>query len=106
MRTMQRHGMKTSPAAMRHVAHARRSVVGRTLHSSHWPSILRTDSAGIQSVRGSVKLISLFQIFMVVLITIASIVTPLGLYETVVPVNGLKPETFSYAQDNTSMGIG
>jgi hypothetical protein len=40
------------------------------------------------------------------LLTVASIVTPLGLYETVAPQSALTEEPFSYAQDTTSMGIG
>lgn len=83
-----------------------RSVVGRTLHSSHWPTILRSDSASVRGVRGSIRLIALFEVFFLLLVTIASIVTPLGLYETIVPEDGLKEETFSYAEDNSSMGIG
>lgn len=83
-----------------------RSVVGKALHASHWPTFLRTDSAGVQGVRSSVRLIGAFELFVVLLISVASIVTPLGLYETVTPQSGLKDETFSYAQDNSSMGIG
>jgi hypothetical protein len=82
------------------------SVVGRTLHSSHWPSILRTDSAGVQGVRGSVRIIAKFEMLFLLLISVASIVTPLGLYETIVPQEGLREETFSYALDNSSLGIG
>jgi hypothetical protein len=84
----------------------RRSVVGRVLHSSHWPTMLRTDSAGTRGVRGSVRLIAVFEILLLLLISVASIVTPLGLYETIVPLAEMKEETFQYAQDNTPMGVG
>ncbi|KAF2192809.1 hypothetical protein K469DRAFT_746140 [Zopfia rhizophila CBS 207.26] len=82
------------------------SVVGRTLHASHWPSILRTESAGVQGVRGSVRLIALLEVLLLFLISVASIVTPLGLYETVVPERDLTEETFDYAEDFTPMGNG
>jgi len=82
------------------------SVVGRTLHASHWASILRSDTTGTQGVNKGTRLITAFQPLMLVLIAVTSIVTPLGLYDAVVQEKGLKSEPFSYAQDNSSMGIG
>ncbi|KAF2741897.1 hypothetical protein M011DRAFT_522494 [Sporormia fimetaria CBS 119925] len=82
------------------------SVVGRTLHSSHWPVILRTDTAGVQGVRRSVRFTTLIQLRILVLIPIAAIVTPLGLYEAVYPQDGLREVTFEYVRDDTSMSLG
>ena len=80
--------------------------MGRNLHASHWPVLLRTDTTGAQGVRGSVKVITAFQMFLFLLISIASIVTPLGLYEAVVLQDGLKEHPFHYARDETWLGVG
>ncbi|KAF2271016.1 hypothetical protein CC78DRAFT_563594 [Lojkania enalia] len=82
------------------------SVVSRTLHASHWPVILRTDSVGVQGVRGSVRIIATLEWILLSLISVTSIVTPLGLYQTVLPQDRLKEETFSYAKDLSPMGLG
>jgi hypothetical protein len=68
--------------------------------------LLRSDTAGFQGVRGTVKAITTFQIFLFLLVSIASIVTPLGLYETIAPQDGLQEVLFHYVKDNTSLGIG
>ena len=68
--------------------------------------LLRTDTAGAQGVRGSIKVITAFQIFLFLLISIASVVTPLGLYEAVALQDGLEEHPFHYARDNTWLGIG
>lgn len=83
-----------------------RSVIGRTLHASHWPRILNNDSAGGHGVRGSVRLASIGQLLFLLLIAVASVVTPLGLHEAIVPLDDLQEETFSYALDKSSMGEG
>ncbi|KAF2477234.1 uncharacterized protein BDR25DRAFT_165332, partial [Lindgomyces ingoldianus] len=82
------------------------SVVGRTLHSSPWPSILRTESAGVRGISASVRMVALFEAFLLLLLSVASIVTPLGLYEAVIAEDHLTEEMFSYAQDSTSFGVG
>ncbi|CAI6341251.1 unnamed protein product [Periconia digitata] len=82
------------------------SVIGRNLHASHWPVLLRTDTAGVDGVRRSVNVITAFQLFVFLLISVSSIVTPLGLYETVAPQKDLKEQPFHYAKDSTSLGIG
>ncbi|KAF2275033.1 uncharacterized protein EI97DRAFT_459669 [Westerdykella ornata] len=82
------------------------SVVGRALHSSHWPTILRTDTASAKGVRGSVRFIALLQLLLVLLVSIASIVTPLGLYESVLAGNGAEEVPFNYAKDETTIGLG
>jgi hypothetical protein len=82
------------------------SVLGRSLHASHWPRLLNTDTSNNGQVSRSVRLASAAQTLLLLLITIASIVTPLGLHEAVIPLEGLKEQTFSYARDNSSMGEG
>ncbi|KAH8707143.1 hypothetical protein GQ44DRAFT_763740 [Phaeosphaeriaceae sp. PMI808] len=83
-----------------------RSVVGRTLHSSHWPQILNTDSAASHGVKGSVRLAAVGQLLFLLLVTVASVVTPLGLYEAIIPLEGLKEEVFGYARGKSAVDIG
>ena len=68
--------------------------------------LLKSDSAGVHGVRSSVRSLAICELLVLVLVAAASIVTPLGLYETIVPQKNLQDETFSYAADNSSMGLG
>jgi hypothetical protein len=81
-------------------------VVGRTLHSSHWPRILNTDSAASHGVKGSVRFTAISQLLFLLLVTVASVVTPLGLHEAIVPLEGLKEEVFDYARGKSAMDTG
>jgi hypothetical protein len=83
-----------------------RSVIGRFLHSSLWPVILGTDSAATLSANRSTLLMSCFRIFMLVLIAIAAIVTPLGLYEGLVAELSSTSQAFHYIQDPSTFGLG
>jgi hypothetical protein len=60
-----------------------RSVIGRFLHSSYWPTILGTDSAATFSANRATVFMACFRLFMVALIAVAAIVTPFGLYESI-----------------------
>jgi len=60
----------------------------------------------MQGVSGNVRFITTFQALLALLLTVASIVTPLGLYETIVPQKQLLEEPFSYMRDTSSIGIG
>lgn len=82
----------------------RRSVLARTLHSSLWPTILGSDSDQSTSVDRVVKIESWIRLIVATIISIAGIVTPLGLYDAVVPGAGTTPETFSYIPDSSPMG--
>lgn len=84
----------------------RRSVIGRFLHSSLWPIILGTDSAATLSANKSTLLMSCFRIFMLVIIAIAAIVTPLGLYEGLVATTDPNPQAFHYVSDPSTFGLG
>jgi hypothetical protein len=81
------------------------SVFSRTLHSSHWPSILLTDSASATGVKKVISLASWFDLLMIMLIGIASVVTPLGLYQDIVPVDTTTAE-FQYVPDAGIFGYG
>ncbi|KAJ6442666.1 alpha-L-fucosidase [Purpureocillium lavendulum] len=82
------------------------SVLGRFLHTSLWPSILRTDTAAGDGVKRHVSYVGMFQTLALALISLASIVTPLGLYDTVTPQDGVQLEHFKYMLDPSPFGIG
>lgn len=87
-----------------HLLTVTRTVAARALQSSLWPDFLRTDSAlsnGVRrDVRYLVKLIELMKIF----ITVAGIVTPLGLYTALGSGKAITP-AFNYAPDNSPFGL-
>ncbi|KAL1837979.1 hypothetical protein VTJ49DRAFT_3168 [Mycothermus thermophilus] len=82
------------------------SVLGRALHASPWPTLLQTDSAARRGVRGRVSNGLLLQTITVSLVSIAAIVTPLGLYQVVEPAPGTELVRFAYVQDATPFGFG
>ncbi|KAH7394721.1 hypothetical protein BKA66DRAFT_509547 [Pyrenochaeta sp. MPI-SDFR-AT-0127] len=82
------------------------SVIGRYLHSSLWPVFLRTDSAATMAACKSAAFMSFFKTFMLVLIAVAAVVTPLGLYEGIVAEPTSTSEAFHYIRDTTPMGFG
>ncbi|KAF3935173.1 hypothetical protein ABW20_dc0108136 [Dactylellina cionopaga] len=82
------------------------SVIGRFLHSSFWPVILCTDSAATVGVSKIVLSVHRLSALTATLVSIATIVTPLGLYEAVSPEQTLLLEPFHYIQDKSPMGFG
>lgn len=84
-----------------------RSWLGRFLHTSLWPSILGTDTAASKGVKKSVSLMGYLQLLVLGIISLASIVTPLGLYD-VVTSNDIssQPDEFRYAKDSSPFGVG
>ncbi|KAH7066203.1 hypothetical protein BKA63DRAFT_523950 [Paraphoma chrysanthemicola] len=82
------------------------SVIARFLHSSLWPLFLRTDSAATTSACRSVLFMSFVKTFMLVLIAVAAVVTPLGLYEGIVAESATDVDLFHYIKDPTPMGYG
>ncbi|KAF2757345.1 hypothetical protein EJ05DRAFT_440002, partial [Pseudovirgaria hyperparasitica] len=83
-----------------------RSVVGRTLHSSTWPVLLHSDTASIIGVQRRVNVISWFQTALLMIVAIAAVVTPLGLYETVGQEHSFTKLSFQYVKDPSPMGYG
>ncbi|KAH6855872.1 hypothetical protein B0I37DRAFT_64600 [Chaetomium sp. MPI-CAGE-AT-0009] len=81
------------------------SVLGRSLQSSPWPTVLQTDAAARHGVLRRVSNGLLLQTTIVLLISVAAIVTPLGLYQTVEP-GDLVMETFQFVQDQSPFGYG
>lgn len=83
-----------------------RSVLGRLLHSSYWPSILRTETAASSGVGKPVLVTGHVQNAVRVLLWLASIVTPLGLYESIEPAKSPTDTGFVYLPDRSAFGYG
>lgn len=73
------------------------------MHSSLWPTILRSDSTGSRNVHWSVATVSHFGLAFSILIFVTGIVTPLGLHDSFVPVSQDSP-SFVYAADKSAFG--
>lgn len=81
-------------------------MLGRFLHSSLWPTILQTDAAARHGVMNRVNVAMWLQTASVALVSLAAILTPLGLYQTVEPASRQDPEPFQFIQDNSAFGYG
>jgi len=82
-----------------------RTVASQAFERSHWPFLLRTDGVYNHGVRRPVLLLTIIITFMSYLISLAGIVTPLGLNQ----VLGTQPPTaaqFQYAPDLSAFGYG
>jgi hypothetical protein len=80
-----------------------RSVLGRLLNNSLWPSILRTDSATHHGVNKRVVLLSTLSTLGSLLLAIVAPITPLGL-STRIQSSSASLVQFNYAIDNTMIG--
>lgn len=74
-------------------------MISRILHSSYWPVFLRGDSASSKGVCRRVKFIAFLQPVTLIILAIAAIVTPLGLYEELTPSDQPVSIQFQYAPD-------
>jgi hypothetical protein len=82
------------------------SVVGRALHSSYWPQILRSDTSTSDSIDRRIKFLILLKPLALLIVTAAAIVTPLGLYDGILPGRSPQQVPFSYVSDLSPMGYG
>ncbi|KAK2772244.1 hypothetical protein FQN53_004680 [Emmonsiellopsis sp. PD_33] len=82
------------------------SVLGRFIQSSPWPTLLNADTVASSGVKRRVNVVAWFLTLAIALVTIASIVTPLGLYETVEPEDSLTETPFQYVKDISAFGYG
>ena len=82
------------------------SVVQRNLLSSMWPVFLRSDATASRGVDRSISLLTWLRPLALGLVTIAAVVTPLGLYEEILPSKEPELVSFSYVQDPGPMGFG
>ncbi|KAH6986641.1 hypothetical protein EDB80DRAFT_731754 [Ilyonectria destructans] len=72
------------------------SAISKLLYSSNWPTLLCGDSAASEGVVLSARIFKYVGLLAILLVSIAAIVTPLGLYEAVVPSESLTDESFHY----------
>lgn len=82
-----------------------RSVASRALEQSHWPVFVQSDTSNAYGVRRDVLLLNSMITFMGILIAVAGIVTPLGLYEDLQPARQVTP-AFGYLPDTGPFGFG
>ncbi|KAL4744819.1 hypothetical protein BDW72DRAFT_212173 [Aspergillus terricola var. indicus] len=82
------------------------SAVGRLLHSSHWPVVLNGDSAASRNVALPVIILKYAGLLSALLVSVAAIVTPLGLFETIVASDNPTAEPFHYIVDKGIFGLG
>lgn len=78
-----------------------RSVAARVLHSSYWTTILRTDSVRGHAVRRPISIASLSVPIVALVIGVAGVITPLGLYDE----DGIGEKevgNFSYIHDTSA----
>ncbi|OAQ60042.2 hypothetical protein VFPPC_16830 [Pochonia chlamydosporia 170] len=81
------------------------SVAGRAIQSSYWPTILGAESTATRRVRKDIVFLTQLVTLMYILISVASVVTPFGLYEELVPGGSVDVE-FEYVKDTSPMGYG
>ncbi|OCT45691.1 hypothetical protein CLCR_01410 [Cladophialophora carrionii] len=74
------------------------SVVNRTISTTIWPHLLRTDAANTRQVPSRVQIPSWAATAGAALLVLASVVTPLGLYDEIVPGESTLVE-FQYVKD-------
>ncbi|KAK2922718.1 hypothetical protein FoTM2_017571 [Fusarium oxysporum f. sp. vasinfectum] len=83
----------------------KRTIASGAFHQSYWPVILRTDAAFSIGVRKDILWVARLIPTMGILLSIASVVTPLGLYDTLVPGKAVQAP-FVYAADTSPFGYG
>jgi hypothetical protein len=85
--------------------HIIRSVAARALQRSHWPTLLQSDSVKTHAVRKDVVFLTWVISVMGALTAIAGIVTPLGLYQALLPDDPVS-QSFNFIKDNSPFGLG
>ena len=82
------------------------SVVQRHILSTHWPILLQSDTAGSKGVAKRVKIVTWLRPIALLLVSIAAIVTPLGLHSAIAPDSSVEMAQFTYLADSGPMGYG
>lgn len=82
------------------------SVVSRAFSSSLWPVILRSDQATSRGNPPLINFITWLKPLTLLLISVAAIVTPMGLYDGLVLTKQMQPTTFMNLLDVSAMGYG
>ncbi|KAF7161388.1 hypothetical protein CNMCM5623_007002 [Aspergillus felis] len=82
------------------------NVLARFLHSTLWPSILGSSTAAASGVQKRLTITGYAQTIILGIVSIASIVTPLGLYDSIEPGGSPTPEPFAYIKDTSPFSYG
>jgi hypothetical protein len=82
------------------------SKVTPHLQASFWPTILRTDSTATNGVRMGIRFSLKMGTLSALLLSLASIITPLGLYESIAPEGAPQNVEFDYSKDSSVFGVG
>lgn len=82
-----------------------RSVIARQLHSTAWPTLLRSDSVAGKHVHWGVSLVAYMNVAVAVLALMSGVVTPLGLSDEVGRVYN-QTVRFEYVLDLSGFGNG
>ncbi len=82
------------------------SAVSHSLSNSIWPMLLRSDSASSRGVPTKINLITWSRPLTLAMIAIAAVVTPIGLYEDLLPSSDPQLVTFMAVADTGTMGSG
>ncbi|RHZ43375.1 uncharacterized protein CDV56_102058, partial [Aspergillus thermomutatus] len=82
------------------------NVLARFLHSTLWPSILGSSTAAISGVQKRLTITGYAQTIILGVVSVASIVTPLGLYESIEPAGSTTPEPFGYIKGTSAFSYG
>ncbi|EAW25673.1 uncharacterized protein NFIA_044920 [Aspergillus fischeri NRRL 181] len=82
------------------------NVLARFLHSTLWPSILGSSTAAISGVQKRLTIAGNAQTIILGVVSIASIVTPLGLYDSIEPAGSPTPEPFAYIKGTSAFSYG
>ena len=80
-------------------------MVGRLLQNTWWPTILQADSVATRGVRFVPIVVSWLVLLGTLILSVASLVTPLGLMDSIGQGN-IERVPFRYTPDNSSFGRG
>jgi hypothetical protein len=82
------------------------SVAGSALHSSHWARLLRSDTSNYHGIDKRIKTLILLRPLALAVIAVAAVITPLGLYDDILPGRSPQQVPFPYISDLSPMGYG
>jgi hypothetical protein len=80
-----------------------RSVVNRAISTTIWPHVVRADAVNTRHTPTRIRIINLAATIGAVLLIVASVATPLGLYDEIVP-RGSQMVEFQYVKDPGPFG--
>ncbi|OQV11208.1 hypothetical protein CLAIMM_15077 [Cladophialophora immunda] len=82
------------------------SSVSATLHGSYWATLFRADTVSSTNVQSTTKWLLWLGGTAALIISLASIVTPIGLYDEVGAESGTQDVSFPYVADSGPFGYG